>query len=246
MEVNWKTILEKTLKKHDRDSSLDLLVIENLVYRESGALDHAATVLVSPSLVEWSTGLPMVGRSGFESRSCEMIVTDSLFQKRVEMSRVTAEEEYRKNPKLRPEDIHYLQDWLSKQPHLPAVPENHYTIKTHAPELWGKRDPLSRDIQDALDVTYMVLLPERDRNGNLVLLFRMANYDPSKFIHEKASKAFLMLNDMALLEHGTVPGLTIVFDNKGVGFNFLPRVNISILKKIIMFLQVVVIEEHIP
>ncbi|CAG2068583.1 unnamed protein product [Timema podura] len=33
-----------------------------------------------------------------------------------------------------------------------SVIENHYTIKTHAPEIWGKRDPLSRDVQDALDV----------------------------------------------------------------------------------------------
>nr|CAD7569531.1 unnamed protein product [Timema californicum] len=125
---------------------------------------------------------------------------DNLFQKRVEMSRFTTDEEYRKNPKLRPEDIRYLQDWLSKQPHLPAV-------------------------------------PERDRSGNLVLLFRMANYEPSKFIQERAGKAFLMLNDVALLEHGTVPGLTLVLDSKGVGFNFLPRVSIPNLKKMIMFLQ---------
>nr|CAD7399371.1 unnamed protein product [Timema poppensis] len=262
---------------------------------------------------------------------------DNLFQKRVEMSRFTTDEEYRKNPKLRPEDIRYLQDWISKQPHLPAVParpnfavdklrmqitvpkpfssssvimlesaksviEHHYTIKTHATEIWSNRDPLSREIQDALDVTpaflplppvalklpmafstpletlkapsvrnsnqtilsvngqlclnvptslsagiklflilrYMVLLPERDRSGNLVLLFRMANYEPSRFIQERASKALLMLNDVALLEHGTVPGLTLVLDSKGVGFNFLPRVSIPNLKKMIMFLQIVI------
>nr|CAD7264951.1 unnamed protein product [Timema shepardi] len=110
-----------------------------------------------------------------------------------------------------------------------SVIENHYTIKTHATELWGNRDPLSREIQDALDVTYMVLLPERDRSGNLVLLFRMANYEPSKFIQERAGKAFLMLNDVALLEHGTVPGLTLVLDSKGVGFNFLPRLANALL-----------------
>nr|CAD7204479.1 unnamed protein product [Timema douglasi] len=86
----------------------------------------------------------------------------------------------------------------------------------------------------------MVLLPERDRSGNLVLLFRMANYEPSRFIQERAGKALLMLNDVALLEHGTVPGLTLVLDSKGVGFNFLPRVSIPNLKKMIMFLQIVI------
>lgn len=38
------------------------------------------------------------------------------------MSRfATAEEEYEKNPELRKEDVEAVQDWVSKQNHLPPI-----------------------------------------------------------------------------------------------------------------------------
>nr|CAD7257070.1 unnamed protein product [Timema shepardi] len=53
----------------NRDSNLDLLVIGNLVYCESSALDHAATEADAWSKASLSRqiGLPVIGRSGFES-----------------------------------------------------------------------------------------------------------------------------------------------------------------------------------
>lgn len=37
------------------------------------------------------------------------------------MWKVTLEDEYKKNPKLKGEDIQEVQVWLKKQPHLPSV-----------------------------------------------------------------------------------------------------------------------------
>lgn len=34
------------------------------------------------------------------------------------------EEEFKKNPELKEEDLNHLKEWLSKQPHLPAVNGN--------------------------------------------------------------------------------------------------------------------------
>lgn len=36
------------------------------------------------------------------------------------MSPITAEEQLSKNNKLKKENIEYLRDWMSKQPHLPS------------------------------------------------------------------------------------------------------------------------------
>ena len=36
------------------------------------------------------------------------------------MAPITAEEEFAKNKKLKRENIEYLRDWISKQPHLPT------------------------------------------------------------------------------------------------------------------------------
>jgi hypothetical protein len=36
------------------------------------------------------------------------------------MPPITAEEEFSKNNKLKRENIQYLRDWISKQPHLPS------------------------------------------------------------------------------------------------------------------------------
>jgi hypothetical protein len=36
------------------------------------------------------------------------------------MAPITIEEEFSKNTKLKKENIEYLRDWLSRQPHLPS------------------------------------------------------------------------------------------------------------------------------
>lgn len=77
---------------------------------------------------------------------------------------ITFEEELKKNPELKVEDIRMLREWCEKQPHLPKITdselalflhsnyyrleptkttiENYYTIRSHVPEFYNNRDPL--------------------------------------------------------------------------------------------------------
>lgn len=81
------------------------------------------------------------------------------------LNSVSYEEEKKKNPELTDIDIESLREWLKKQPHLPKMENNEialflhsnyykieptkstietfYTIRTHVPEFFANRDPLS-------------------------------------------------------------------------------------------------------
>lgn len=79
-------------------------------------------------------------------------------------------EEKKKNPELTDTDIDNLREWLQKQPHLPKMEDNeialflhsnyyrmeptkstietYYTLRTHVPEFFANRDPLTaKDFQ---------------------------------------------------------------------------------------------------
>lgn len=81
---------------------------------------------------------------------------------------VPVEEEMKKNPELKNEDIQALRDWCQKQPHLPEITDSElvlflhsnyyrleptkstidtfYSVRTHVPEFFSNRDPvISKD-----------------------------------------------------------------------------------------------------
>lgn len=90
------------------------------------------------------------------------------------VKRVTLEEEFKRNPELKKEELQSLRDWYSKQPHLPqnvtdtelvlflhsnyyrieptkTTIENFFTCRTHVPEFFSNRDPLgSKEIRMAI------------------------------------------------------------------------------------------------
>nr|CAD7399375.1 unnamed protein product [Timema poppensis] len=170
-----------------------------------------------------------------------------------------AAEEYRKNPKLRLEDIQYLQDWLSKEQYLPTVSEellilflhasyykleaaktfidHYYTIKTHAPILFTRRDPLLQELQDYFSVIQVVVLPEKDSQGNVVVIARLKQDDPTVYSHPLSIKTYIMVQDMAVLEHGTVPGFIHILDFKGLTFRHLANINLTIIKQYFTYIQ---------
>ena len=89
------------------------------------------------------------------------------------IKRVPIEEEFKRNPELKEEDLQHLRDWCSKQPHFPEIGdneliiflhsnyyrleptkvtiENFLTCRTHVPEFFSNRDPLgSKELRTAM------------------------------------------------------------------------------------------------
>ena len=78
---------------------------------------------------------------------------------------VPLDEEFRRNPELKEDDLQHLRDWLKKQPHLPRISDSElviflhsnyyrleptkntidafYTARTHVPEFFSNRDVLN-------------------------------------------------------------------------------------------------------
>ncbi|XP_063239982.1 alpha-tocopherol transfer protein-like [Bacillus rossius redtenbacheri] len=187
------------------------------------------------------------------------------------MSPVKLSDEYQTNPNLRKEDIQYLQEWLTKQPHLPAVPEellilflhacnykleaakntieNYFNVRTHAHEIFDNRDPSLPEIKQALSIMNVVALPKRDPRGNVVLLSRLSNDDPALFDHANLVKAYIMVKEMVLHQCGTVPGFVIVLDFQGMSLSHLTRCKLSVAKQYFTYVQDafpgIVVSDHI-
>ncbi|XP_069680013.1 alpha-tocopherol transfer protein-like isoform X2 [Periplaneta americana] len=162
-------------------------------------------------------------------------------------------------PKGREADVKHLRDWLKGQPHLPAVSdehlylflnscdyqltkcketmENYYTIRTHSPDIFCKRDPSSPLIQVVLNICNMVPINWTSPEGYKVVLFRLVDFDASKFHFVEALKMMFMFLDMYLAEDGLRPGYIAVFDMKGATLGHLARASISAVKTFMNYIQ---------
>lgn len=95
---------------------------------------------------------------------------------------VTYEEELKKNPDLKEEEIQSLKEWYKKQPHLPKMTDaelvlffhsnyyrmeptkltidTYYTVKTHVPEFFSNRDPLGqKELRKAFQTVWVPTNP---------------------------------------------------------------------------------------
>jgi hypothetical protein len=84
----------------------------------------------------------------------------------------------------------------------------------------------------------MVTLPIRDQHGNIVMVGRLVDEDPSKFCYEDCITAWFMLQDIILREQGAVPGFVFVVDMKGTSLGHITKISLSTLKKYYMYIQV--------
>ncbi|XP_050544851.1 alpha-tocopherol transfer protein-like [Daktulosphaira vitifoliae] len=169
------------------------------------------------------------------------------------------EEEFKKNPELKDEDLNHLKEWLSKQPHLPhvndeqlilflhscfyrlestkATIESYFTLRTHSPELFTKRDSDLKNVSDAFSIINFCLLSESTPEGDRVVLIQGKELDPECFVLPDFIKALSMVLDMLLMTSGTFNGLIIVYDMKGFTLGHIGRMGIGMMKKYIFYLQ---------
>lgn len=84
----------------------------------------------------------------------------------------------------------------------------------------------------------MVTVPKRDQHGCIVMIGRLVDLDATKFTYENILKAWFILQDITMREHGTVPGFVFVIDMKGTTLAHAARLNIATVKKYYMYIQV--------
>uniref|UniRef100_A0A1B6EXZ6 CRAL-TRIO domain-containing protein n=1 Tax=Cuerna arida TaxID=1464854 RepID=A0A1B6EXZ6_9HEMI len=150
------------------------------------------------------------------------------------MFKVTLEDEFKKNPELKAEDIEDVKAWLKSQPHLPPVPDLvivlflqacqwdldltkktidiYYTCRTEYTEFFADRDPLSQEIQDIAKTHHVVYLPQRDPEGNQIIVTRTVDPDIKNYNFAALVKYYTMSTEAFQLENGTVPGIVMVCD----------------------------------
>uniref|UniRef100_A0A336M8X4 CSON013469 protein n=1 Tax=Culicoides sonorensis TaxID=179676 RepID=A0A336M8X4_CULSO len=170
------------------------------------------------------------------------------------------EDQYKKFPDTKKEDVQKLMDWCSKQPHLPKnitelevilflhsnynkmeaakmTIDNYYTSRTHMSQFFGARDVKSDDMAVAHDLFTMIPLPKLTKEGYKVILVKLHNTDPSKFDLSDTLKLFSFFCDQMLLEQGCMEGHIIVFDMNGVTLSHVARLTIMAIKNYLYYLQ---------
>ncbi|XP_046679516.1 alpha-tocopherol transfer protein-like [Homalodisca vitripennis] len=162
------------------------------------------------------------------------------------MFKVTLEDEFKKNPELKAEDIQDVQIWIKSQPHLPPVPDLtivlflqacrwdldttkntidlYYTCRTKYTDFFSDRDPLSEEIQDIAKAVQVAFLPLSDPEGNRILWTRIVDPDPTNYNFIALIKYMTMTMEVFQLENGTVPGLVVVCDTDNFTTSHFPRI----------------------
>ncbi|KAJ8714605.1 hypothetical protein PYW07_002830 [Mythimna separata] len=154
-----------------------------------------------------------------------------------------------------------IKDWLCKQPHLPHEVDDilllrfltscrfsmerakktidlFFTIRSNGPELFCKRDPWSPEIRRVFEITDMLPLPNKTKENYKVFIYRLNNPDLDLFNFVDAVKTFFMLADTRLTEDHEIPdGEIPIFDAANVSLKFIGKVNLSALRKYMMYTQ---------
>ncbi|XP_022824632.1 alpha-tocopherol transfer protein-like [Spodoptera litura] len=158
-------------------------------------------------------------------------------------------------------ELEVFKDWLHKQPHLPHVVDDilllrfltccrfslerakrtidlFFTIRANAPDLFCKRDPWSSEIQRVFEITDMLPLPQRTKENYQVFIYRLNNPNLDLFNFVDAVKTFFMLADTRITENHDIPkGEIPIFDAANVSLRFIGKVNLSALRKYMMYTQ---------
>ncbi|KAI8434339.1 hypothetical protein MSG28_012407 [Choristoneura fumiferana] len=159
-------------------------------------------------------------------------------------------------------DLETFKDWLQKQPHLPHDVDElllrrflhscrysierakrtidlFFTVRSNAPELFCKRDPWAPEIRRCFEITDLLPLPNKTKENCRIFIYRLNNPDLDLFNFVDAVKTFFMLADTRLTEDDDIPSGEIpIFDAANVSLKFIGKVNLSVLRKYMMYSQI--------
>ncbi|KAK3918103.1 Alpha-tocopherol transfer protein [Frankliniella fusca] len=176
-----------------------------------------------------------------------------------EMKRVTIQDELRKNPQLKQEDIDAMRDWVETQTQLPKITDltivlfihccfydieeakktliKFYNFQYNVPQICLNRDPSNEEIIQIAKAVGIVILDGRDKNGNVVVFQRLIDTNPARYNMDLTVKLSHMLCTIWQLENGTSQGTVLVYDQRGFGLSHMAKGSLSSLKNMIHYVQ---------
>ncbi|XP_052131537.1 alpha-tocopherol transfer protein-like isoform X2 [Frankliniella occidentalis] len=176
-----------------------------------------------------------------------------------EMKRASVQEELRKNPQLKQEDIDAMREWVETQTQLPDITDltlvlfihccfydieiakktllKFYNFQYNVPQICLNRDPSNEEIVQIAKAVGIVILDGRDRNGNVVVFQRLIDTNPACYNMDLTVKLSHMLSTIWQLENGTAQGTVLVYDQRGFGLSHMARGSLSSLKNMIHYVQ---------
>lgn len=85
----------------------------------------------------------------------------------------------------------------------------------------------------------LIPLPKKTKENYKVFIYRLNNPDLDMFNFVDAVKTFFMLADTRLTEEDDIPaGEVPIFDSANVSLKFIPKINLSVLRKYMLYTQV--------
>ncbi|XP_015111347.1 retinol-binding protein pinta [Diachasma alloeum] len=174
-----------------------------------------------------------------------------------------AKKELKEDEKRIVEHVKYITEWLEKQPHINARTDpqwlvaflrgckyslertkekldSFYTVRTHLPEIFLKRDLEETMIQEVLDLGIYLPLPEPvSADGPRVILMRPCQFDAKKYTYSDILKVSFMIMDFLLLKDDrlNVAGQISVLDLTGSKLEHASQFTPSLVKKTVMAFQ---------
>lgn len=151
-----------------------------------------------------------------------------------------AEVELNEKPEWRSRDIQALRDMVAAHPGLKCRMDddfllrflrarkfdydrayqlllNYYQIRAENKDIFKDLRPSA--VKPVLDAGVSIVLPQRDKHGRRILLFRPGLWDPSQYvIYELLRTNVINLEAVVLEEETQVNGLILVGDMRGLGY----------------------------
>uniref|UniRef100_A0A1B6DYS1 CRAL-TRIO domain-containing protein n=2 Tax=Clastoptera arizonana TaxID=38151 RepID=A0A1B6DYS1_9HEMI len=173
---------------------------------------------------------------------------------------ITAEEEYKKDSRLKEEDIEKLRVWLTTQPDLPQnisderllmyihcsnfdlnkakeVCERDWLLRMKHPDLLAELDPCTPEQDNIWKLGEFWIAPETTKEGYRVCYAGLHDPNPSKYNFLEAMKAAIMVMWADYVSRGICPGFIFVLNAKGTSFGHALKASISTIRAFLSYAQ---------
>ncbi|XP_065201280.1 alpha-tocopherol transfer protein-like isoform X2 [Planococcus citri] len=152
-----------------------------------------------------------------------------------------------------------LEKWINDQNLVPKLSENklklflhscmfdvdntkstlisYYKLRIRAPEYFSNRDPTAKNLLDASEIGYSILLPGVTEEGYRVIMVGYFHSDTSNYVFNDLMKRFTMTVDMWLSKLDICPGYLLLVEGKHSAFGHFTSASLDSLKKICIYFQ---------